>query len=42
MPGFTNISMYPMLWEAKGLSKKELVQKLIDLADTDMNSIGKL
>jgi len=32
MPGFTNISMYPMLWEAAGVSKKELVQKLIDLA----------
>ena len=32
LPGFTAISMYPMLWEAKGLNKKALVQKLIDLA----------
>lgn len=32
LPGFTSISMYPMLWEAKGISKPELVQKLIDLA----------
>lgn len=32
LPGFTAISMYPMLWEAKGLNKKVLVQKLIDLA----------
>ena len=32
IPGFTAISMYPMLWEARGISKKELVQKLIDLA----------
>lgn len=32
LPGFTSISMYPMLWEARGVSKKELVQKLIDLA----------
>lgn len=32
MPGFTSISMYPMLWEAAGLSKKALVQRLIDLA----------
>ena len=32
LPGFTSISMYPMLWEARGLSKKALVQKLIDLA----------
>lgn len=29
MPGFTAISMYPMLWEAKGISKKELVEKLL-------------
>ena len=32
MPGFTLTSMYPMLWEAEGTTKKELVQKLIDLA----------
>ena len=32
LPGFTAISMYPMLWEARGVSKKELVQKLIDSA----------
>ena len=32
MPGFTAISMYPMLWEAAGISKKELIGKLIDLA----------
>lgn len=32
MPGFTAISMYPMLWEAEGVSKKELIGKLIELA----------
>lgn len=32
IPGFTAISMYPMLWEARGISKKELIQRLIDLA----------
>lgn len=32
MPGFTAISMYPMLWEAEGVSKKELIGKLISLA----------
>jgi len=32
LPGFTAISMYPMLWEARGIPKKELVNKLIDLA----------
>lgn len=29
MPGFTAISMYPMLWEARGISKAQLVEKLI-------------
>lgn len=32
LPGFTNISMYPVLWEAKGISTKELVAKLISIA----------
>lgn len=32
MPGFTAISMYPMLWENKGVSKRELVKLLIDNA----------
>lgn len=31
MPGFTSISMYPMLWEEKGLEKKELVRRLLEL-----------
>lgn len=30
MPGFTAISMYPMLWEARGISKKVLVAKLME------------
>lgn len=32
MPGFTAISMYPMLWEAAGMDKDALVQALIDNA----------
>ena len=32
MPGFTAISMYPMLFEAAGTSKDDLVQALIDAA----------
>ena len=32
LPGFTSISMYPMLWGAKGIEKKELVERLIELA----------
>lgn len=30
MPGFTAISMYPMLWEARGMQKEELVAGLIE------------
>ena len=32
MPGFTRISMYPKLWEASGLSYKDLITRLIELA----------
>lgn len=32
MPGFTAISMYPMLWEAAGISKADLIDRLIDMA----------
>lgn len=32
LPGFTSISMYPMLWEDKGMSNKELVNRLIEFA----------
>lgn len=32
LPGFTAISMYPMLWEAAGIPKAELIDRLIDLA----------
>lgn len=32
LPGFTSISMYPMLWKEQGLSIEELVEKQISLA----------
>jgi D-alanine-D-alanine ligase len=32
IPGFTQISMYPMLWEASGVSNQKLVDKLIAYA----------
>ena len=32
IPGFTNISMYPKLWEAGGISYSQLIDILIDLA----------
>ncbi len=32
MPGFTNISMYPKLWQAEGMSYKGLLDELVRLA----------
>ncbi|TPR39364.1 D-alanine--D-alanine ligase family protein [Apilactobacillus micheneri] len=32
LPGFTNISLYPQLWESSGISYTELIDRLIDLA----------
>jgi len=32
IPGFTNISMYPKLWEISGINKTKLLDKLISLA----------
>lgn len=32
LPGFTPISMYPMLWAKEGIDKKELISELIELA----------
>jgi D-alanine-D-alanine ligase len=32
IPGFTQISMYPMLWDTSGVSNQELVDKLIQYA----------
>ena len=32
LPGFTSISMYPMLWAARGYDINKLVETLIDMA----------
>ena len=32
LPGFTSISMYPMLWEAKGVDVRTLIDRQIELA----------
>ena len=32
LPGFTQISMYPKLWEATGVGYRELITRLIELA----------
>lgn len=42
IPGFTNISMYPRLWEKSGISYTELINKLIELAITRYNKEQKL
>ncbi|NJM25336.1 MAG: D-alanine--D-alanine ligase [Bacteroidia bacterium] len=33
IPGFTNSSMFPMMWKERGVSFTELISKLIDLAE---------
>lgn len=32
LAGFTEISMYPRMWEATGINEKELITMLINLA----------
>ena len=39
LPGFTNISMYPMLWENCGMSNRELVTRLIELSAERSGSV---
>ena len=33
MPGFTQWSMYPLLWENMGLAYPDLIEKLVRLAE---------
>ncbi|KQC12797.1 MAG: hypothetical protein APR63_10120 [Desulfuromonas sp. SDB] len=42
IPGFTGISMYPKLWETQGLSNRELVTRLIELAEERFNRENNL
>ncbi len=42
IPGFTNISMYPKLWEISGLPQTDLITRLIDLALEEHNLQNKL
>jgi D-alanine-D-alanine ligase len=42
IPGFTQISMYPKLWEYSGISYTELVDKLIQLAIEDHEKRSRL
>jgi D-alanine-D-alanine ligase len=38
MPGFTNISMYPKLWEHSGVTYSDLIDQLIQLSIEDFQS----
>ena len=42
IPGFTNISMYPKLWEASGIPLPKLLDILIDLAIARFKRESKL
>ena len=42
LPGFTNISLYPQLWEVSGISYSELIDQLIQLAIDEFNDNAKL
>ncbi|QEI09020.1 D-alanine--D-alanine ligase [Pigmentiphaga aceris] len=42
LPGFTNISMYPKLWEASGLGYTDLITTLIELAMERHRQDGEL
>jgi D-alanine-D-alanine ligase len=37
IPGFTNSSMYPMMWNERGVNFTDLISKLLDLAEERYN-----
>ena len=42
IPGFTQISMYPKLWEVSGITYPDLITKLVELAFEKFKSKSKL
>ncbi|GLB47066.1 D-alanine--D-alanine ligase [Philodulcilactobacillus myokoensis] len=42
LPGFTNISLYPQLWKASGISYSDLIERLIKLAYQEFDRQSKL
>lgn len=38
LPGFTDISMYPMLWEASGMTYSQILDEIIKFAMEDMEA----
>ena len=37
IPGFTNSSMYPMMWKERGISFSDLITRLLNLAQERYN-----
>lgn len=42
LPGFTNISLYPQMWNISGISYSELIDRLIQLGIEEFEHEGKL
>lgn len=42
LPGFTNISLYPQMWNVSGISYSELIDRLIELGIEEFNHQNKL
>lgn len=42
VPGFTNISMFPLLWEASGVSYSDLIDRLVALAFQRHTALNEL
>lgn len=42
LPGFTNISLYPQMWNVSGISYSELIDRLIELGIDEFNQQNKL
>lgn len=42
IPGFTNSSMYPMMWKERGISFSDLITRLIDIACKRHQAAGRI
>jgi len=42
IPGFTNSSMYPMMWKERGISFSELITRLIEIARKRHQAAGRV
>ncbi|KRM97545.1 D-alanyl-alanine synthetase A [Liquorilactobacillus aquaticus DSM 21051] len=42
LPGFTNISLYPQLWQVSGISYSDLIDQLVQLAIDEFDDNAKL